>query len=222
MMNDISASAAVTETLPVAVAPQGSRPSRLEKRMKKKSVITKGAYFSPPWPMFGITTWSRRKRTIASMTLCRPRGAPVCPVRRAVPAAASSTPIVSSPVSPRKTTCFVGVMSTGPTIHDPAAGRWMAFPKGSSISRESWMWCRMSKPCSSAAACSPPTAPCSASAPCAACSTAGVAPSTAGPCSCAAPVRAARSMIVANIQRIVEVVIGPPRPPTRLGPDHRS
>ena len=37
-MNAITASAAVTEMLPVAVAPPGRRPSRFMPRMKKNSV----------------------------------------------------------------------------------------------------------------------------------------------------------------------------------------
>ncbi len=39
----ITASAAVTEMLPVAVAPQGTSPSRFMIRMKKKSVSRYGA-----------------------------------------------------------------------------------------------------------------------------------------------------------------------------------
>jgi hypothetical protein len=39
----MTARAAVTEMLPVAVAPPGSRPSRFMPRMKKKSVSRYGA-----------------------------------------------------------------------------------------------------------------------------------------------------------------------------------
>ena len=42
-MNAMTASAAVTAMLPVAVAPQGSRPSRFIARMKKNSVSRYGA-----------------------------------------------------------------------------------------------------------------------------------------------------------------------------------
>ncbi len=48
MMNVSTASAAVTEMLPVGDAPHGSRPSRLQNRMKKNTATMYGTYFSPP------------------------------------------------------------------------------------------------------------------------------------------------------------------------------
>ncbi len=119
-----TASPTVTEMFAVAVAPQGSSPNRFEIRMKKKSVITNGTNLSPPCPTLGITTWSRRKSTSASTALCPFRGAPVAPTRFADPAAVSRRRSTSPAASAMKTTCFDGVMSIGPTIHDPRSGRW--------------------------------------------------------------------------------------------------
>ena len=47
-ISEMIASAAVTEMLPVAEAPCGTRPRRFAYRMKKKSVTTYGTNFSPP------------------------------------------------------------------------------------------------------------------------------------------------------------------------------
>ena len=73
--NDIRARPAVTARLPVAVAPQGRSPRKLQNRMKKKSVRMYGRYFSPPCPIAGRTMSSRTKITIASMAVPKPPGA---------------------------------------------------------------------------------------------------------------------------------------------------
>ena len=73
-MNAMTASAAVTEMLLVAVAPQGSRPRRFMASIKKKTVSRYGAYPSPWWPTLGSTTSWRTQSTIASMAPREARG----------------------------------------------------------------------------------------------------------------------------------------------------
>ena len=58
--NEQTASVAVTEMLPVAVAMYGNRPSRLQKRIMKNAVRQYGTYFSPWCPTFGRMTSLRR------------------------------------------------------------------------------------------------------------------------------------------------------------------
>ena len=74
MTKAMMASPAVTLMFPVADAPYGMRPSRFIMRMKKNVVSRYGMYFSPPVPMLGIATSSRRKTTTISKRFPNPVG----------------------------------------------------------------------------------------------------------------------------------------------------
>ena len=130
--------------------------------MKKKSVMTKGANFSPPCPMLGITT------SVAEEEHGRLEG--VVPAARR--AGRARAPGAARGGGQQQDDQQAGDAEEDDVLRrrhvdrdrpsTSPRGEMDHFPKGSSISRESWMWCRMSKPCSSSAACSPPAAPCSA------------------------------------------------------------
>ena len=74
--NEMIARVPVTLRLLVAVKPPGTRPSRLQVKMKKKSVRRKGVNRLPHFsPMFPMATSSLTNTTSVSKAFAMPRGA---------------------------------------------------------------------------------------------------------------------------------------------------
>ena len=72
---EMHARVAVTLILPVAVCPKGINPSKLQKRIKKNTVIKNGMYLGASLsPRLGVAISSRIKTARASIALANPLG----------------------------------------------------------------------------------------------------------------------------------------------------